>query len=142
MSSVQTTQGAVTAENLGTFSIIQLAAIYNELTGKTIKKFRDKTTAISRVQPVVAQRLVAPAPTFSGRKKFNVEPRPGGVNRYRLGTKRHKLIEALTKGATFEECMAATGWDYKVCYENIGLLNTYVGFGLREDENRVIRVYV
>lgn len=72
-------------------------------------------------------------------KKWNL-PFTGRVHRYRSGTKRARLILMLMDGATFEECRDALGWSDKIAAENLSLLHTYVGFGLREDDDG--RIYL
>lgn len=54
----------------------------------------------------------------------------------KAGSKREQLLNLLKQpgGATFEECMAATGWNRKDCYEAIRLLHYYVGYGLDMNE--------
>lgn len=73
--------------------------------------------------------------------KFNLPARPP-LRNYREGTKRHRLIQLLTRpeGATFDEIQEEIGWTYKVAYENVKLLNDYVGFGLSEDDLGRIRI--
>lgn len=72
---------------------------------------------------------------------FNFPPRPP-VRAYRQNTKRAALIALLNRpqGATFDEIMSGIGWAYKVAYENVKLLNDYVGFGLSEDDSGRIRI--
>lgn len=125
-----------------------LRDLYNEITGKNVGRFGTRSIGIARVRKV----LPAHKPTV----KEKSEPRPGGskgdpkrrvrfnapkkskIRKYRNGTKREKLIVALANGATFQQCQKATGWPYKVCFENIQLLHSYVGFGLKEDDEGVI----
>lgn len=58
------------------------------------------------------------------------------IKEVKAGSKREQLLNLLKQpgGATFEECMAATGWNRKDCYEAIRLLHYYVGYGLNMDE--------
>lgn len=58
------------------------------------------------------------------------------IKKVKEGSKRAVLLDLLKRegGATFEECMAATGWNRKDCYEGIRLLHYYVGYGLNQDE--------
>lgn len=59
------------------------------------------------------------------------------IKKVKEGSKRAKLLDLLKRegGATFEECMAETGWNRKDCYEGIRLLHYYVGYGLNQDES-------
>lgn len=141
--------GNVTLDSLEQLSGPQLQAVYQELTGKTVGRFRDRASGIAKVKPVLeskleeVKRVSAPPPPpvvgKKGRKKFNY-PFTGKIRSYREGTKRAALIEVLQGGATFDHCMVATGWSYKVCYENIWLLHFFVGFGLSEGDDGVIRL--
>lgn len=58
------------------------------------------------------------------------------IKEVKEGSKRFALLQLLKQegGATFEECMAETGWNRKDCYEGIRLLHYYVGYGLNMDE--------
>lgn len=58
------------------------------------------------------------------------------IKKVKEGSKRAVLLDLLKRegGATFDECMAATGWNRKDCYEGIRLLHYYVGYGLNQDE--------
>lgn len=137
------TLGKVTCVSARELSGPQLAVLYNELTGKTIKKFRDRQTGISKVTPILLSRIAAQVPSQKvvRRVRFNFEFY-GRVRNYRQNTKRSLLIGVLSRpeGATFAECQDTTGWNYKVCYENIVLLHTYVGFGISEDGDGRIRL--
>jgi hypothetical protein len=59
------------------------------------------------------------------------------IGSVRPNTKRAALLELLSRkgGATFQECMMATGWSRKDCYEGIRLLHYYVGYGLNQDKD-------
>ena len=58
------------------------------------------------------------------------------IKEVKQGSKRFALLQLLKQegGATFEECMAETGWNRKDCYEAIRLLHYYVGYGLDMNE--------
>lgn len=84
--------------------------------------------------------VVQPSSTNAGRRKpFDLKPSKQ-VKEFREGTKRATLIKLLKKGASFEACMKATGWNHATCYEGIKLLNTKVGFGITESNKGVIRL--
>lgn len=73
--------------------------------------------------------------------KWNL-PYTGRINKYRTGTKRAELIMMLKDGATFDECRDAFGWHRDLAWKHIRLLHTYVGFGLRqEDDGRIYLVW-
>lgn len=77
---------------------------------------------------------------------------PKEIKSVRANTNRGILVKMLTKGATFEDCLAATNWgekrkDFndekarKACYEAIRLIHTYVGYGMKQDaETGIIRL--
>jgi hypothetical protein len=73
--------------------------------------------------------------------RFNKPARPP-IRNYRKGSKRGKLIGLLSRpeGATFNEIMEEIGWEYKVAYENVVLVNTYTGYGLSEGDDGRIRI--
>lgn len=158
MTTFNSTHGAITTTtDLDALNRSQLVDVYNELTGEARKQFRTKGEALKKVGDALAtwQAENAPAkpvsPTTSTgnsdgskrRKRMNF-PVKSEIKNHREGTKRAMLIEMLSRknGADFEELMEATGWDYKTCYEGVKLLHSYVGYGLREDENGRIRLIV
>lgn len=75
------------------------------------------------------------------RKVFDLKPK-GEIKAHRDGTARAAAVAALTgKGATFEEVQKATGWaSHRHAYEGIRLLNTHLGYGIREKDG-VISLY-
>lgn len=139
----------------------ELVAFYNKLTGENVKKFSDRNTGLRRVKAAIAAakpveveakakveatKKDAPSKTFehgsiNRRVRFSASAK-AEIKGHRQGTKRATLIKLLgrDKGASMAECEAATGWDYKTCYEGIKLLNTYTGYGLSEDEEGRIRL--
>lgn len=130
------TVGRVTLRELGRMNGRQLAELHNELAERPVKKFRDRSTALARVTPLVEDRLRGVP--VRRRKVFNL---PGLKTRrpHRRGTKRAILVLLLTRpgGATFEQCMAVTGWPYKTCYDILVSLNEYNGFEIRETKGRI-----
>jgi len=93
--------------------------------------------AVPSKKPVVKKKKkkVVKTGEVNRRKVISCDPKDK-VKGYRDGTKRAELIRLLGRkaGATIAECMKATEWNYKTCYEGIKLLNTYVGYGLEENE--------
>lgn len=152
--------GLVEADRLDVYTGAQLSQIYAEITKAPPVKFRDLDQGRKRVaavmgtipDPVPEPAAVppVPAPADPGpralrkkvRKRFNREPK-GFVRPHREGTQKAALIEALRKGATFEECERVTGWsNYKQLYEAIHVVNVTYGYGLREGEDGVIYLVV
>lgn len=140
---------ALKAVRLDDFSGPELAILYKELTGKTIKRFHNKEEGIRRLRPIVADTIlklersrksIGQTPRRRKRKKWNFPPRQT-IQGYRQGTKRAKLIEMLLKGATFEECQEMLGTYYKLCYCCIYQLHNHLGFGIRENDDGVIQIY-
>lgn len=133
----------------------ELVKVYNELRPDAkVKRFGDKKSAVRRVMEALkvateGRRTVKKKKTGAqatgtgktrGRKKtFNLKKR-AIIKGHRPNTKRAILIDLLSTGATFAECQEATGWDYKTCFEGMKLLNTFVGYGMEEDENGVIKL--
>lgn len=134
-----------TIEELPEKKIPELVKLYNELSGKKLKTFKDKPTAIERVSELLAQRLPpAQSKTKGGvrRKKRMSYPPMGEVKNHRAGTKRARVIQMLSRkrGATFAEIQDEIGWDYATAYEGVKLLHTYLGYGLEEDDQGRIRL--
>ena len=146
-------------------TIRELVVIYNELTGKSIKKFRDHATAIARVEAELAIKGIGTPvahkatpkkpvvnkasprrenkeekkPSTRSRKVFSFEPF-SIIKYHRPNTARDRAVKILAraKGATFEEVQAVTGWDlHRHAYEGIRLLNTHLGYGIREKDGRI-----
>jgi len=158
-----------TEENLSTLSGPALVEAYNGLKPeKDVKRFSNRDTGIKRILQLQAERAEEvedlggeplppkvkpnrskqapvkpkrPAQASGGtrRKRFD-EPYQGFTKPCREGTKRAKIVALLTKGATFHECMEATGWDQRTCYDGIKLVHKDLGYGLTEDEDGIIEL--
>jgi hypothetical protein len=98
----------------------------------------------AKEEPTVKKEEVTPAPKKEKAPKterksrgfrFKFQKRDE-IKEVKAGSKREQLLNLLKQpgGATFEECMAATGWNRKDCYEGIRLLHYYVGYGLDMNE--------
>lgn len=124
-----------------------LVTTYNSLTNRQIKKFENREKAVDRTwavikavldepaeeKPAKAKKEKAPKPKKPFRFNFNFAPEDR-IKPHRAGTKgRAAAIEALKKGATFEEVKTATGWNDKQAYEGIRLLHFVLGWGMRHD---------
>lgn len=135
--------------NIDSMSTAELLALYNEKTGKNVKRFSDRKTALRRVHEIVdggnaglrakSKRAKAKAKASKEaserRKGFNFPVADGGPKSIREGTNRTKLVEMLTEGATFEDCVKKAGFkDERNTYQAIRLLHTYCGFGLSEKD--------
>lgn len=146
----------------------ELVKVYNDLTGESVKKFSDRKTALRRIQQALqaaeakgdtAAPEAAKAPEGAAkpeatkkapktesegegkaRKTFDL-PAFQVIKPHREGTKRDVAVKLLLKGATFEKIQEVNGWNRKDCYEGIRLLNTHLGYGLKEDDKGVITAF-
>lgn len=103
----------------------------------------------------VATPATPETPTAEKPKKERAAPKPRGfrfvfpvkkeIKGHRENTQRALLIKLLQRqpgeageghpgGATFDELMAATGWDQKTTYEGTRLLHYYLGYGMKQSE--------
>lgn len=120
----------------------------NSMPDQPSEEAREKlTTAMEEANKVFEElpfkpQEEAPAPAPSAKKegktrgfRFKFQKRDE-IKSVKAGSKRAALLAALQApgGATFEECMAVTGWNRKDCYEAIRLLHYYVGYGLNQDD--------
>lgn len=151
-------------EDLTAVSNADLLGFYNASTGKSTTKFASRDKGLKQVWTLVEQMLsqeelpvdpkvaevpapvvAAPAPKKSPKAKterkargfrFKFQKREE-IKSVKVGSKREQLLNLLKQegGATFEECMAATGWNRKDCYEAVRLLHYYVGYGLDMNES-------
>lgn len=103
--------------------------------GKTMTKKATKAAKAAKKPAKKSAGERAPR----ARKPFDFKPRKN-IKEHRPDTKRATCIKLLTKGATFDACRKATGWDHRTCYEGIRLLNTHLGYGLTENANGVIKL--
>lgn len=131
----------------------ELVKVYNDLTGESVKKFADRKSALRRIQqalhaveskggptapetgkePEVKTKKTAKAEGEGKVRKMFDLPASKVIKPHREGTKRDIALKLLLKGATFEEIQKACGWNRKDCYEGIRLLNTHLGYGLKEN---------
>lgn len=152
----------VTSEtHLNEVSTADLLAFYNERTGKNTTKFASRAKGMAQVWALVkdevnaeleqclaeleaevtaeaAETAEAPAEKKTRKSRgFRFKfCKHDTIKTVKEGSKRYALLQLLKRegGATFEECMAETGWNRKNCYEGIRLLHYYVGYGLNMDE--------
>lgn len=67
------------ALNLSVMTVAELTATYNQLTGKSLKKFDTKTQGVARVQKVLDDQVAAsPSPSVEARKALVGEAVPVG----------------------------------------------------------------
>ncbi len=140
-------------------SMTELVTLYNGTGAKRIKKFRDKDTAVERTSVALNNGSIAPAskppaPPKGSKKKSSKKsevkrgrrrklfdlPYLGEIQKHREGTKRDTLVAMLTPGATFEEVMHQFDWNAKTAYEGIKLLNTHLGYGVKESSDGTIKL--
>ena len=143
--------------DLSDVSTADLLAFYNERTGKNTTKFASRAKGQMQVWTLVEAEVAAELAAIEATKAAPaaseetapVEKKARKSRGFRFkfckcdtikevkgSSKRFALLQLLKQegGATFEECMAETGWNHKDCYEGIRLLHYYVGYGLNMDE--------
>lgn len=107
------------------------------------KKAATKKVATKKVAAKKDVKKEAPKKAAKGtraRKLFDL-PFKAPLKTHREGTARDKAIIILKKGATFAEVQKATGWTlHRHCYEGIRLLNTHLGYGVKEDDKGLIKL--
>lgn len=139
--------GEISLESLPSLSRIQLISLYTEFTGDYMN-LTDDQDMVDVLRPLVEGRLNPPAPepvttTPSGfrRKRFDLSPKEK-IKTMRPGTGRARLASVLTQGATIRQVMDRFEWNYKTAHNRILALNEALGFGVREDEDGVITIFV
>jgi hypothetical protein len=128
--------GEVNAGDLGKFSTEDLVIIYNELASPPVQGFDSYTHALKAViklltEPEKPARLkVGPTAGPLSRPVLFVPQRP-----YRPGTKLARLIEALYRGATLEECKSIVS---NARHYLIRVIHQEKGFGLEvRDDGKI-----
>lgn len=144
-------------DDLNNVATADLLAFYNERTGKNTTKFASRAKGLAQVWALIEGEVaaeIAAAKAAEAQKAGEAEEAPtekktrksrgfrfkfckrDTIKTVKEGSKRYALLQLLKRegGATFEECMAETGWNRKDCYEGIRLLHYYVGYGLNMDE--------
>jgi hypothetical protein len=132
--------------DLDAMKISELAELFNKITGKQIKKFKDKATGIRRVTEALkeaAPKTTTKAPKAKGepraRKPFDL-PLMDPVTEPREGSKRCAVRDMLKKGATLETVMETIGWDRRTALEGIRLVHKACGYGLTESDKGLIKL--
>lgn len=143
--------------DLSDVSAADLLAFYNERTGKNTTKFASRAKGQMQVWALIEAEVAAELAAIEAAKVAPAAPEETApvekkarksrgfrfkfckrdtIKEVKEGSKRFALLQLLKQegGATFEECMAETGWNRKDCYEGIRLLHYYVGYGLNMDE--------
>lgn len=151
------TTNVLSAADLNDVSTADLLAFYNERTGKNTTKFASRAKGQTQVWTLIEAEVAAELAALEAAKtapaaettKAPAEKKTRKSRGFRFkfckrdtikevkeGSKRFALLQLLKQegGATFEECMAETGWNRKDCYEGIRLLHYYSGYGLNMDE--------
>jgi len=86
------------------------------------------------------EATVVVAGTILTRKPFCFSPKRDCKD-HKPNTKRAKVLEMLQQGATFEQVKEATGWNTKDAMEGIRLLHDFLGYGLKETADGIIKAY-
>jgi len=128
-----------TTAQISTMTLGELASAFNALAAKPVKRFRDKATAIRRLNDeiegvkqdeAIEKHVAKRTRTFN----YTYPLKDEGARPVREGSKRARVIEQLRDGTTVEEVMAENGWNERQAREGIRLIHTYVGYGLVQDE--------
>lgn len=137
--------GRVTPDSLEQYSLATLAAIYRELTGETVKKFRDRKTAIERVFPVVEEAISSrtpPDPVRQG-KQFNVDyPAKETQKANRPNTKLRHIVELCRQSPkTVDFVCQQVGCTEVQLRAFLYHLHHRCGWGIKSDANQYLRIF-
>lgn len=137
---------------LSQMSLADLARLYNEVTGESVRKFADRKSAVRRVlaaldrvrkaeaaerpSPLPARAKAAPSAP-AARKALEFPASPEG-RAPRPGTKRAALVAALRSpsGVSAEEAMERFGWTRRDLADALRLAAKKNGVAVREDGGR------
>ncbi len=118
----------------------ELTAIYNDLTGETVKKFPSKDVAIKRIlQAQETAKKIAESKAEKAEKEANIFNRkPLATQRpFRTTSPRGRLITAMLKGATLEELKKEVPEYAEKLRHHILNSNSWHGYGLRQDGDKI-----
>lgn len=143
--------------DLGEIPTGGLLQLYNKLTGKTTKKFKDRTAGLNQTwaaletkrataQPAAtapvptapkAKKAAKPAGERKKREKRFVFPVEKEIKEPKPGSKRAEVVRMLERqnGATLGEIQERIGWSEKDAYEGTRLVHYACGFGMSQDAN-------
>ena len=126
-------------QHLQDLTIRQLTELYNDRTGNSIKKFRTKDVAISRIEKLLATEetiVVAEKPAVAD--GLQLPPKPS-ERKWRPTSQRGLLIEALTRGESWEQLkkMFPQWAEGDKLYKHVRILHSWFGFGVREEAGKV-----
>lgn len=123
--------------DVNTLSLSQIVAEYNKRAPTPVKKFRDRATAVRRLEPLLKAEAPRARPRGRRRVFHNYPARLAQPREPRAGTKRAVLVELLRRGATFAEISSRLGWGAKMAREQVVALNRQCGFAIQDDGDRV-----
>lgn len=140
---VSRTLGTFTLDELPGLSLRQLTELYNEvrLVGSPlVKELRNKPLGIEKIRGVL-DPTQKPRPRDT-RKPFAL-PKKRNIRPHRPGTKQDAIIKLLSRprGASFEECQEALKTDRAQVFGMIYRINTYLGYGISEENGRIKLVF-
>ena len=141
--------------DLQKLSMKELVELHNKnvKADKRIKKFRDKDTALRRTAGALGSAAGRKKTEKTEKKEGSTEGRKRRdgvftraalkkIKLHRPGTKRDTAIKLLRRknGAKIEEIMEACEWPYRTAYEGVTLLNRQLGYGLKQEGDRIYLV--
>lgn len=137
----------VTKAELQEMSLDQLTALFNKITGSSLKKFPDKASGMARILKAQTAQVeqAGKAATVRGGKAEGGSSReidfPAGKTKKspREGSKRDLILGALRKGAcTLDKLSEASGVDKERLREALRILNRDYGHGFRtRDDGKI-----
>ena len=136
------------------FSKQEMIALYNNLNGSALKKFKDKVSGAERTYPLIKERAVQYSDFISTKNRavrsrakgtihLDAQPTTKTVYPCRMGTKQAALVDALKEGATMKElvevCSKVNGgknWTETSVKSGIYWdVNKIKGYGVRTETN-------
>jgi hypothetical protein len=132
-----------TKEKIKETETAKLIVLYNETTGKSIKKFSDRATAELRTWKAIEQ---AAPPKIKKKRVMRFCFAPGDqFQQPRKGSLREKLFQMLSeeKGVLFSEIMEKFKWEARNTYEAVRLIHFTTNYGMwsvKENDDLRIRL--
>jgi len=140
--------GEITHVTIGAMTLGALLDVFNEITGRGLKAFRDKGIAQQRtLEALTGWQAALPANNKVDDKpkapRLKLYPASKTVQEPRRGSRREVVLALMGRrgGATGAEMMKAAKWNERQFSEALRILNNRLGFGIKEvaeDDYRLI----